>query len=395
MIPPSTHRRSRGQSWTGALVLVLASIAGCGPSDKDSKAASTAKSPQEAIRCVATHAFGGSPEASHVTALCLSGKTLFVGTQKRLFSLVYDSKLGRFETTPDAKDDPASGTGFAVRSIRADGKQVFVATHDGLSIYDGKSWTAESLGPVNDIVNYDGVLWIGRNRGLERRTGTDWKEETIPATPDSPFMRNRTLCHRIHGLAVTPDGRLWVGSEFGIFGFLAKEKRWGFHQYGDYQNIVGDLITNEKGNSSLCGNQINRLDVDPDSGRLLICTQTGLSVFDGKDSWKTVQGDYEILSSEGGTKVRIKKKGNCDIPSPNVVAATFAGGDVWIGTSSGLVMVHGDKTRLFDTDAGLPSGYITCLAYDPRESVLFVGTEKGIAAMSPIGGSGSSKATEK
>jgi ligand-binding sensor domain-containing protein len=126
------------------------------------------------------------------------------------------------------------------------------------------------------------------------------------------------------------------------------------------------------------------LDVDPATGKLLICTQTGLSVFDGKDSWKTFQGDYEILQSDGGAKVRIKKKGTHDVPSPNVTAAVFVGNTVWIGTPAGLVRIDGEKTELFDTDRGLPSSAVTALAYCPSINTLFVGTEKGLAAISPV-----------
>ncbi|MBI4865110.1 MAG: hypothetical protein HY815_33350, partial [Candidatus Riflebacteria bacterium] len=332
------------------------------------------------MTCVATHQFGGDERADHVTAVALFGQTLFVGTKKRLEALIYDPKEKKFAPDTESKVQGGSGTGFEVTNIRKEPKQLLVSTMDGYTLYDGKSWSSESVGPINDLLTYEDRLWIARNRGLEDKVGQDWKEQKIPS-----IKLNPTRSSRIRSLAVGPDGVLWMGSEFGIYSFTAKEKRWGGQLYGDYQNILNDIITNEKGNSQLCfGNLVNRIDVDAENQKLLICTETGLSIFDGKDQWKTVQGDYEILSSEEGRKTRVKKKGNVELPSPNVTVAAYIGGILWLGTPGGLVRVEGDKTECFDTGNGFPASAITSLAHDPASNSLFVGTEKGLAVLSPV-----------
>jgi ligand-binding sensor domain-containing protein len=356
-------------------LLILTS--GCG-SSSGKKAASSGGGEASGTKVVAHKPFGeeNSPEGS-VTALCLTENGLFVGTKKGLHAVKYDAKAATFGDADIRIEDTALKK-FEVTNIRKDNARVLVSTMDGLAQYDGKSWQSESIGPVNDVVAYADTLWLARGRGLDKKGGDDWREEKVPG-----LGLNQTSASRIHGLAVAPDGKLWIGSEFGIYSFHAAEKKWGKQLYGDYLNIQGEFVTPEKGNSELCGNIVNRIDLDGE-GRLLICTQTGLSVFDGKEGWKKFQGDYETHTAETGLKSRVKRKGNIELPHPSVTTAAFLGNLLWIGTPEGLVRLDGDKSQLFDTGTNLPSSAITALAHDAANQVLFVGTDKGLVALAPV-----------
>jgi hypothetical protein len=371
-----------------ALVVAIAASTGCMGSGKKPAGGGTSQAAGGAagIKVQGTHVFGSAEQPEEVTALCLVDSALFVGTKKRLHVVTYSPAPGAgvggsFAPHPEISIDAKAP--FEVASIRADGKQVLVATSDGYMSFDGRSWSSEGLGPINDALPYAKGLWVARNRGLDHKEpGSEWKEQKIPYVQLNP-----TLTSRVKALARTPDGRLWIGSEFGIYSYSAADKKWGPQLYGNYQNIMHDMITNEKGNSDLCGNQVNRLDVDAESGKLLVCTNTGLSVYDGKDGFKTYQGDYEILSSEGGKKQRVKQKGTVALPAPNVTCALSVGSVLWVGTAEGLARLDGEALQLFDTEQGLPSSAVSSLAFDEARKVLFVGTDKGLVALGPVAAS--------
>lgn len=370
-----------------ALLMLALCVTGCGKSADKPGAAPGGGAATGEIRVIAKALNEG--DVDEVTALLRTDKLLFVGTKKGLRVLSYDAKAHKLEPSTDVPLNEVAIQKYPVNAIRLDGTQVHVATSDGLATWNGKSWDSESIGPVLDVVNYANALWIARSRGLEKKGGKEWREEKIPGLAVNPGSSNR-----VKSLAVLPDGkqepnqdqkyRLWVGSEFGIYSFTNADKKWGSQIYGEYLNVQGDMVMPEKGNSDLCGNDVNRLVADPEAGKLLICTQTGLSIFDGKDQWKMYQGDYETHTPETGLRSRVKKKGNVDLPSPSVTCAMLTGGAVWIGMSEGLARVEGDKVQLFDTNNDLPSSAVHAIAHDPANGVMFVGTERGVAVLGPV-----------
>jgi ligand-binding sensor domain-containing protein len=83
----------------------------------------------------------------------------------------------------------------------------------GLSRYDGSGWTHftvhEGL-PGNHVFMLqvvDGVLWIGTNQGLARKTATGFEVMT---------SRDGLFGDAVFALASAPDGSLWVGSYGGV-----------------------------------------------------------------------------------------------------------------------------------------------------------------------------------
>ena len=373
-------------------------ISGCGKGATKPGAAPATGGASSEIRVIAKALSEGEPE--EVTALLRTDKLLFVGTKHGLRVFTFDAATRKLEPAADVPLTEPAVQKYPVNALRADGSKVHVCTTDGLATWNGKSWDSESMGPVLDVVNYGGALWIARSRGLEKKGGKEWREEKIPGLTVNPGSSQR-----VKSLALMPDGkqepnqeqkyRLWVGSEFGIYSFNNADKKWSPQIYGEYLNVQGDMVMPEKGNSDLCGNDVNRLIADADAGKLLICTQTGLSVFDGKDQWKMYQGDYETHTAETGLKTRAKKKGNVELPSPSVTCAMLQGSAVWIGMSEGLARVDGDKIQLWDTNSDLPSSAVHALAHDPANGVLFVGTERGLAVLAPVPAGAPAEAAKK
>lgn len=357
------------------LALLVGSVAlssGCGSKSSTTDAPADAPPPVKVL---------ASEKSAPVTAMALQGEVLVVGTKTGLKAFDYAAPALVPSTKLETKG--ASGVDVEVRSIRADETSVIAATKDGLTTYEGGKWSSDNIGPTYDAVRFGGTIWVARSSSLESKTSeNDWKTQLVPS-----IKLNPTLSGRVKSFTIGKEDHLWFATEFGIYDFDHAKKLWGKHRFGDFQNIMGDVITDEKGNSPLCGNQSNRIEFDKASGNLLICTETGLSLFDGADRWTHFQGDYEVLKSEGTDKSRVTRKGNVNLPSPSVTCAAIAGSRTWIGTQRGLAMVENGQVTLLGDGDGLPADHITSLVADPARKVLFVGTTAGIAVVGPLASS--------
>lgn len=413
-------RRAR-LSWLLAVSL-LPFAAGCGSEapkrDGGGEGETESAGSDRGITAKATWKPEAGGDEAFVTAVAWWGDHLFVGTRKGLKILelqVADAGgLTFLDTTPSQETymKPHRVLFDEVVQIRSTDKALYICTSSGYAEYDGRNFTSEDIGKVTDMMNYEGTLWAGRTNGVQRKVGEDWHSQQM-----SFLDLNKNSAHQIHAFAMDGKGRLWIGSAFGIYYYDRQlPHKWGPHLRGDYQNMVDNTVINERGNTPLAGNLINHIAYDAKKDRLLVASNAGLSIFNGKDhwefitkkdgenetvesivregadSWEVIQPDHEILSSEGDQVHRVVKRGNVPMPSPEFTSVAPVGKWIFVGTGAGLGRIDETKYKqdaeggvgLFTTDDGLPSDSVTSLAYSGHKGLLFVGTEAGLVAMGPL-----------
>lgn len=146
------------------------------------------------------------------------GSRLFVGCDQGLFRLNKETK------TLDKVD--VSQPSFVVRALMARDEQLLIGTDHGLyaySIHDGTTSRIDvpssiAGGLSDDCINAlttasDGTLWV-----LTEQGGVNYQQaipngfEIIPIPAPSAMLRNKVLA-----VCPTKDGRLWIGTESGLF----------------------------------------------------------------------------------------------------------------------------------------------------------------------------------
>lgn len=150
---------------------------------------------------LARHGIGGS--VSHVLR---HGADLWIATHEGLYRLRDGDVIERFER---AAGIPERGAWRI--AIGADGS-LFVATPDGLLVRPAGSGALRKVGyeplegtMVYDLLVEDGRLWIGSERGLFLRTNSgEYSARWIPAEPD-----NR---RSVRTLTLDDHGNLWAGA---------------------------------------------------------------------------------------------------------------------------------------------------------------------------------------
>ncbi len=183
------------------------------------------------------------------------------------------------------------------------------------SFYDGVGWSQVDvfqglMGPISDgLVDQRGYAWFATSLGINVWDGSVMRTYTPANDPRGNSFQS---------LYEQGDG-IWAGSNHGLL----------HYQRYQWQLVLPDL-------------SINAIAPNKDGG-LLLGTDQGLVIFDGKQSfvWLINLGD-EVLSNV------------------NVTSITWDGnGHLWVGTDGhGLLHYDGNHWEQFNTANGLPTNKV-------------------------------------
>jgi signal transduction histidine kinase/ligand-binding sensor domain-containing protein len=290
---------------------------------------------------------------------------------------------------------------------------LWFGTLDGLSRYDGNrfvNYTIDDGLPDRQVWSIvedrSGAMWIGTtqgaavmkpnaSRGRELFTRIGSKAETVDASTifiDSHgavwSQCNGDLCaiangrfhvdesfrraggRNVRSISETPDGDLWIGTEFGL---MRRSRDGAWRHYDAQPHLDADPIF------AACDR----------AGRVWIATGFGMIVFaPGND-----ESDSRSLAARAGKpllpgmSLRLPNRGEAiaitvESPSPIIhpTQPFFArDGVVWIPAYVGLFRAGDGRLDFFDAKDGLPPLEITAVGEDPS-GALWIGT-RGAGAL--------------
>jgi len=175
-----------------------------------------------------------------------------------------------------------------------DDGNVWVATFEGLVMYDQREWKMLTL-PISNQVAYClaiddmGRLWVGHRDGVSIFDGASW---TTWTSSDMALTGIVT----VESIAFDGRGSAWLGIPHkGVLTFDGEN----WERYNT-------------SNSGLVSNLIQAIACD-DQGRVWIGTACGISVFDGAE-WTTYNMSNSGLVSDDVTKILIEKSSLASLP---------------------------------------------------------------------------------
>lgn len=227
------------------------------------------------------------------------------------------------------------------------------------------------------LVDRDGVVWVGTDRGICRYDPNAPRVVRFGASPDSSF---------VHALRATADGRLWAATQRGLF-------------------VQRDAAGPWEPVPALAGRAVHSLGAAPDGRLLAGCAAGLLAQAPAGDAWEAVRspapheggapdasasvraietwGDTVYLATYGqglerleeGQRVRVWPE--VDDPRLREVVSLAAVGDaLWIGTAeAGTFVRSADRTARDEALSSL--GTLRAAAADGRGG-FWIATSRGL-----------------
>ena len=251
----------------------------------------------------------------------------------------YDGQSWTTFTTEDGLVDDRVGVIYIDRE-----ENLWFGTVEGVSKFDGHSWTTftseDGLADnrVGDIYqDRDGNMWFSTMRkGVSRYDGATWT--TFTAADGLP-------CNRITSIIQDRDGNMWFGTY-----------RDGVSRY---DGATWTTFTTEDG---LADNTVWAIYEDRE-GALWFGTNQGVSRYDGRQD-----GAWTSFSEEEG------------LGKDHIVAiAQDSIGDMWFARfAGGVTQYDGEFWRTFTSADGLPYNNVWAI-YEDREGYMWFATSGGVS----------------
>jgi PAS domain S-box-containing protein len=237
------------------------------------------------------------------------------------------------------------------------------------SQYVREQWTTETGfpgGAVNGIAQTpDGYLWIGTDRGLIRFDGFNFRPvsfASIATASNVPILQ----------LLTDAGGKLWVRPQGG---YLVRQKDGKFEsvRYGQgalttlsKDNHDGVLVSDiEQGTFRYTADDVQKL--GPSSPPVISMAETA----DGK-IWLGTLGDG-LFFLTGGRATNV----NTGLPDRKINSLLPIGEKLWVGTDTGLYHGNGTGFRRIELPSFLGNVQVLSLLRD-RDSNIWVGTTRGL-----------------
>jgi signal transduction histidine kinase/ligand-binding sensor domain-containing protein len=244
------------------------------------------------------------------------------------------------------------------------------------SQYVRELWTTETRfpeGAVNGIAQTpDGYLWIGTDRGLIRFDGFDFKPVSFTSITTAPNVSMLQLLTDAHGtLWIRPEGAYLVRQKDGKF----ESVRSGLDAITavSKDNNDGLLVSNiGQGTFRLRADAVQKL--GPSSPPVISMAETA----DGKIWLGTLGDGLFVLTGGRATNVNLglpDRKINCLLPIDD---------GLWVGTDMGLYLGNGNGFRRIVLPSFLDNIRVLSVLRD-RDSNIWVGTTRGLLRINAKG----------
>ncbi|HTV16329.1 MAG TPA: two-component regulator propeller domain-containing protein [Acidobacteriaceae bacterium] len=330
-------------------------------------------------------------EDSRGTIWALTASGLFRVQGDRLTHVSLDADLTENSTMVQGADD-----------------EFWLSTQEGLR-GAGPDGVFHSGGATSEVtalaLDGNGRVWWADAQGVEDcADGGDCHTVAIPKSAGA-----------VHAMARDAQGRMWVGTDAGLYAVSNQIRRVGPYGRADFLwcdregtiwagTAQGLMRVGEDGSAEvLPGGDRYLAAMEDREGDLWLGTESGgLQVLrDRKFSTLTaadgLTDEYVLSMAQApnghvgvGTKaggLNVYRDGHfyplttAQGLSSNVVlaVAAAANGDVWVGTPDGLDFLHqGDVSRVFTTADGLADDFVRSLCLD-RRGALWIGTRHGLS----------------
>ncbi len=362
-----------------SLLLLAPSIVGCLVRPSSEEAGGGAKKVEAAVSYLSLPESAGMVKCMYWNP----DGVLYAGTGGGLFRVSF-----RDGGEPAVVSEVEDLSGVGVNSIASLGKDSLIAaTVNGVARSDGGEWELEQIGNVLQVApcSVAGGLLLGVSRGglfVRRAAGGEWKRVRLCSFSDR-FPSAEVLT----SVAVSPDGVLVLGSEFGIHVFKPSRYRravdslgmnaseedvlkafsysWS-HLYGDYQVPAVGVISDERGNCRMVGNDVRKVRYQDGIG-FLVCTSTAVNILGGDGVWSvfTMTRRRAEMKPGGGVQTRMMQ-GNTGIGEAEVNDACLVGDHLYVATSFGLYSMKVARAPAggwspVEAAARLENGEVFCL----------------------------------
>jgi ligand-binding sensor domain-containing protein/signal transduction histidine kinase len=296
------------------------------------------------------------------------------------------------------------------RMVNGPDGALWLGTADGLMVRSSKG-EFRLLGDTGEVlalqIDAAGRAWAATRSDLEMcAPGGDCHRLAIPAVAGA-----------VHAIAMDKQGRMWVGTDGGLYAIAHRVERVGAtgrvdFLFADRQGIVWagtarglvrldpahpasvDLLPGGDVYLSAAEDREGDLWLGTESGGLAVLRDRKFSTLTAKDGLtdeyvlalaQAPNGHVEVGTKGGGLNVfrdgRFYPLTTAQGLSSNVVfaAAAEGSGDVWVGTPDGLDLLReGAVARVFTTADGLADDFVRSLYVD-RKGALWVGTRHGLS----------------
>jgi signal transduction histidine kinase/ligand-binding sensor domain-containing protein/DNA-binding response OmpR family regulator len=285
-------------------------------------------------------------------------------------------------------------TAVLVLLIFGSGPAFALDPHRAVTQYVQSTWDSRQGLPrnyVTDIVQTsDGYLWLGTQAGLVRFDGVRF---TVYDDSNTPALRT----HGIRVLRADPKGALWIGTDGGGVVRVVDGQFTRFGEAEGVPHLVIHALTIDRTGRLWIGTARGGLAVF-DGARFTPIKDSALGSFTIRSIEEASDGTLWLGTGGGGVKLyaggRVTQwSGNRLLPSQVVWPLQHArDGSVWIGTYAGLVRwtnrpaesaergERAERVETYTTGRGLPSNIISSLMED-RDGNLWVGTSGGLVRM--------------
>lgn len=367
-------------------ILIYSLLAGCVELVKN-QSNNSKISKSETISLSSLEPFGQSYELNRIQAILYARDQLWLGTPNGLYTFSYPS------IEIEVPNDAPYLEGENIIGLLSDSNGTIYANSKKTGLHalpkgDTKFFSTGSsriramvLSPKGDSV------YCATSHGIDIFEKNAWRNIKIKSRGKFTSQAND-----VTSIAVDNKGQYWLGTTFGLYKMI-NENKFDF-LFGDYQIVQSNMIIDERGNSPLGGNLLYSIAYSPQSNRLLLNSNGGLSVINGpenykkKNAWVNYTGDHTTSRMVSGQIESVPVKGNSPLPNNFIKLSMEIGDSLFIGSDEGLATLERNtgSWNLYNIDNQLSGDQVLSLYSLEKtgENLLFVGTSGGLSIIKII-----------